>query len=177
MSQLVGSAVGFAVGSTVGSAVAARPWSPRLGRDLARGLGRGLARRLGRRHLRLLAPGELRAVAGGLRDPVERARVAGAAFAAESFDGAGRGQRVVAAAALRKKTRSRAVGKADAGQTLRSISLPVTYKKSLPSFSGAHLCCWWQSLTLPGARAKMKREWDASVRLRSIHDRSTNPAR
>ena len=31
-----------------------------------------------------LAPSVLRAVAGGLRDPVERARVAGAAFAAES---------------------------------------------------------------------------------------------
>ena len=58
----------------------------------------------------LLAPGELRAVAGGLRDPVERARVAGAAFAAESYDGAGRGQRVSAAAALRKETRSGAVG-------------------------------------------------------------------
>ena len=46
---------------------------------------------------------------------------------------AGRGQRVVVAAALRKKARSGAVGRADAGQTERMLSLPVAYRLSLPS--------------------------------------------
>ena len=43
---------------------------------------------------------------------------------------ADRGQRVVALAALRKETRSRAVGRADAGQTKRSLSLPVAVSVS-----------------------------------------------
>ena len=51
-----------------------------------------------------LAPSVLRAVAGGLRDPVERARVAEALAAPHRIDGAGRGQRVVAPAALCPKT-------------------------------------------------------------------------
>ena len=57
-----------------------------------------------------LASGVLRAVAGGLRDPVERARVTGAGAAPEGQDGAGRVQRVVARLTLRKKIRSRAAG-------------------------------------------------------------------
>ena len=65
---------------------------------------------------RRLAPEELQAFfALDLSDPVERARVVGASGAPHVTDGAGRGQRVVALAALRKETRSGAVGRTDAG--------------------------------------------------------------
>ena len=46
---------------------------------------------------------------------------------------AGRVQHVIAKSALRKKTRSEAAGRADAGQTVRKLPLPSAISTLLPS--------------------------------------------
>ena len=79
-----------------------------------------------------LASGVRRAVAVGLLDPVERARVAGAVAAGEQRDGAGRGQRVVVGAALRKKTRSREVGGQTRGKRRDRCSRPPRTSSRCP---------------------------------------------